>query len=54
MQTEQERPTEPDKTDEEKETEKMVKALIERDNQVRSALQLLQTWNIFSQTKTGS
>jgi carboxyl-terminal processing protease len=49
-----EQQTEPEKTDEEKETEKRVKTLIERDNQVRSALQLLQTWNIFSQMKTGS
>ena len=27
--------------------------LIERDNQVRHALQLLQTWNLFSQIETG-
>jgi carboxyl-terminal processing protease len=39
--------------EEETETEKKVKMLIERDNQVRHALQLLQTWNIFSQIKTG-
>lgn len=38
----------------ETETEKRVKILLERDNQVRHALQLLQTWNIFSQIKTGS
>jgi carboxyl-terminal processing protease len=50
--TEQQR--EPKKTEEEKETEKQVKTLIEKDNQVRSALQLLQTWNIFSQMKIGS
>jgi carboxyl-terminal processing protease len=54
MQNQQDGPKEPEKTDEEKETEKRVKTLIERDNQVRSALQLLQTWNIFSQMKTGS
>jgi carboxyl-terminal processing protease len=47
-------PIESQKTKEEKEAEKRVKDLIERDNQVRSALQLLQTWNIFSKTKTGS
>jgi carboxyl-terminal processing protease len=52
MQNERDLPTEPEKTEEEKESEKRVKDLIERDNQVRSALQLLQTWNIFSKTKT--
>ena len=36
-----------------KETEEKVKILLERDNQVRHALQLLQTWNIFSQINTG-
>jgi carboxyl-terminal processing protease len=39
--------------EEKSEAEKMVSMLIERDNQVRQALQLLQTWNIFSQIKTG-
>jgi carboxyl-terminal processing protease len=34
------------------ETEERVKILLEKDNQVRQALQLLQTWNIFSQIKT--
>jgi hypothetical protein len=34
------------------ETEEQVKILLEKDNQVRYALQLLQTWNIFSQIKT--
>lgn len=37
---------------EEKETAARVKILLEKDNQVRHALQLLQTWNIFSQIKT--
>jgi carboxyl-terminal processing protease len=37
---------------EDKETEEQVKILLEKDNQVRYALQLLQTWNIFSQIKT--
>ena len=54
MENQRDLPTEPEKTEEEKETEKRVKTLIEKDNQVRSALQLLQTWNIFSQMKTGS
>ena len=40
------------KKDEGKEAEERVKLLLERDNQVRHALQLLQTWNIFSQIKT--
>jgi carboxyl-terminal processing protease len=45
---------EENKKGKEAETEKKVKILLERDNQVRHALQLLQTWNIFSQIKTGS
>jgi carboxyl-terminal processing protease len=31
-----------------------VRELLENDNQVRHALQLLQTWTIFSHIKTGS
>ncbi len=50
----EEQTAKPEKTDEEKETEKRVQTLVEKDNQVRSALQLLQTWNIFSRMKTGS
>jgi carboxyl-terminal processing protease len=46
--------TRPEKTTEEKETEKKVKNLIENDNQVRYALQLLQSWNIFSKINAGS
>lgn len=53
MENDQDR-SEPEKSDEEKEAEKKVKTLLEKDNQVRSALQLLQTWNIFSQMKLGS
>ena len=37
---------------EEEEKDERVKILLEKDNQVRHALQLLQTWNIFSQIKT--
>jgi carboxyl-terminal processing protease len=44
----------PQKTTEEKETEKKVKNLIENDNQVRYALQLLQSWNIFSKINSNS
>jgi len=44
---------EKEKDSEEKEEEQRVKTLIEKDNQVRQALQLLQTWNIFSQMKAG-
>jgi len=36
----------------EKEEESQVKMLLERDNQVRYALELLKTWTIFSQIKT--
>jgi carboxyl-terminal processing protease len=43
-----------EKEEDRSETEKTVSMLIEKDNQVRQALQLLQTWNIFSQIKTGS
>jgi carboxyl-terminal processing protease len=34
------------------EKERMVKMLLEKDNQVRHALELLQTWNIFSNIKS--
>ncbi|MBN2034891.1 MAG: S41 family peptidase [Deltaproteobacteria bacterium] len=53
MENQQEHATENEKTGEEREIEKRVKAMIERDNQVRSALQLIQTWSIFSRMKTG-
>jgi carboxyl-terminal processing protease len=43
-----------DKRTEEKENDKRAKQLIEKDNQIRQAMQLLQTWNIFSHMKTGS
>jgi carboxyl-terminal processing protease len=45
---------EPEKTTEEKEAEKKVKNLLENDNQVRYALQLLQSWNIFSKINSSS
>jgi carboxyl-terminal processing protease len=54
MNNDQDNDADSEKTDEEKETEKRAKTLIEKDNQVRGALQLLQTWNIFSQMKVGS
>jgi carboxyl-terminal processing protease len=40
------------KIGEDKEGDERVKVLLEKDNQVRHALQLLQTWNIFSQIQT--
>ena len=43
-------------SDEEKqkiEEDSQVKMLLEKDNQVRHALELLKTWTIFSQIKTG-
>jgi len=43
-----------EKPTEEKENDKRAKQLVEKDNQIRHAFQLLQTWNIFSQMKTGS
>jgi carboxyl-terminal processing protease len=36
----------------ETEEKRRVRSLLEKDNQVRSALQLLQTWSIFSKIKT--
>jgi carboxyl-terminal processing protease len=44
----------PQKTPEEKEAEKRVKNLLENDNQVRYALQLLESWNIFSKINSNS
>ena len=42
-------------TEESKKEEKdqRVKMLLEKDNQVRHALQLLQTWTVFSHIKAG-
>jgi carboxyl-terminal processing protease len=45
---------ESEKSAEEKESEKKAKAIIENDNQVRHALQLLQSWSIFSKLNTRS
>jgi carboxyl-terminal processing protease len=42
-----------DKKDKDKDADKRVKVLLEKDNQVRQALQLLQTWHLFSHLKTG-
>ena len=39
------------KTD--KEADATVKILLEKDNQVRYSVQLLESWNIFSDIKTG-
>lgn len=41
------------KTTQETKNDERVKELLEKDNQLRHALQLLQTWTIFSQIKTG-
>jgi len=41
------------KGEEQKTEDKRIKILLEKDNQVRHSLQLLQSWNIFSQIKTG-
>jgi len=45
-------PKENKDSQEEEEEEQRVKDLIKKDNQVRHALELLQTWNIFSKIKT--
>ncbi|MBW1722836.1 MAG: S41 family peptidase [Deltaproteobacteria bacterium] len=42
---------EPQETKKLSEKEKVVKRLLERDNQIRYALQLLKTWNLFSNLK---
>jgi carboxyl-terminal processing protease len=44
---------EPAKEGDKRDADKRAKTLLERDNQVRQALQLLQTWHIFSHMKTG-
>jgi carboxyl-terminal processing protease len=36
------------------ETKERIRALVEDDNQVRRALELIQTWNVFSQLKSSS
>lgn len=45
-------PLEGKKEPESKDVDKKAKTLLEKDNQVRQALQMLQTWHIFSQMKT--
>ena len=40
-----------DSKEKKSETDKGVKMLLEKDNQVRHALQLLKTWDIFSHIK---
>ena len=45
---------EPEKSSEEKEYEKKAKVILENDNQVRYALQLLQSWGIFSKLNARS
>jgi carboxyl-terminal processing protease len=43
-----------EKRTEENGNDKKAKELLEKDNQVREAMRLLQTWNIFSHMKAGS
>jgi carboxyl-terminal processing protease len=45
-------PTEGKKEPDSKDIDKKAKTMLEKDNQVRQALQTLQTWRIFSQMKT--
>jgi len=51
MTNDSEEAPETEKTD--KETDATVKILLEKDNQVRYSVQLLESWNIFSDIKTG-
>ena len=41
-----------DEEEEDDETKERIRALIEDDNQVRHSLELIQTWNVFSQLKS--
>ena len=43
-----------DKKSEEPEKDQRAKMLLEKDNQVRNALQLLKTWTVFSEINTGA
>jgi len=54
MAKEEEEGKEQKENETENQKDKKVKMLLEKDNQVRHALQLLKTWGIFSQIKTGS
>ena len=54
MMKEEEENKEQKENEAENQKDKRVKLLLEKDNQVRHALQLLKTWGIFSQIKTGS
>jgi carboxyl-terminal processing protease len=40
--------------EEDDETKERIRALVEDDNQVRRALELIQTWNVFSQRQSSS
>ena len=44
----------PEKGEKEKETDEKAKELLERDNQVRQALHLLKSWDVFSKIKSTS
>ena len=43
----------PETKKKDEETDTTVKILLEKDNQVRYSVQLLESWNIFSDIKTG-
>lgn len=44
---------EPEKKEKDQDTEDVAKRILERDNQVRQAVQILQSWNVISHIKTG-
>ena len=53
MTNDSEAESEPEDTEKDDEPDARVKMLLENDNQVRYAVQLLKSWNIFSDIKTG-
>jgi carboxyl-terminal processing protease len=54
MPREDEKDAEENERESETEKDRRIRIMLENDNQVRHALQLLQTWSVFSQIKVGS
>jgi len=54
MPNDSEKDSEKNKNSQEEEENKRIKEIISKDNQIRHAMQLLQTWSIFSQIKIHS
>ncbi|HEJ83401.1 MAG TPA: S41 family peptidase [Desulfobacteraceae bacterium] len=53
MENDTKKTEEPPKEEEERDRDQQIKTILEKDNQVVYALQLLKTWNVFSQIKPG-